>query len=333
MQIHAYAAPEAKAQLSPFTYEQDDLTAFEAEIEISHCGVCHSDLHLVDGDWGSMSQYPIVPGHEIIGTVTSVGSAADSTLIGKRVGIGWQKGSCLHCDTCITGQEQFCNDKKLTCVRSYGGFAEKIVVDSRFATVIPDSISSDNAAPLLCAGITVFSPLMHYANSNSHVGVIGIGGLGHLALQFANKMGCDVTAFSTTEAKKDEAIQLGAENFINGKDATAMKAMRNTCDVIIATAPANIDWTPYVSALRSNGVLCFVGIPSQPVSMPVGYIMPNKAIAGSSTGGRYEMRQMFEFAARHDIAAWTETLPMDSVNTALDRLRNNDVRYRFVFEK
>jgi len=333
MAINAYAAPEAKAPLTEFSYEEHETGAFDAEIEISHCGVCHSDLHLVDGDWGRMSQYPLVPGHEIIGTVKSVGSAADQSLIGKRVGVGWQRGSCLNCEWCLTGYEELCADHVATCVGNYGGFAERVVLDSRFAHVIPDSIDSDNAAPLLCAGITVFTPLMRYAKSTSIVGVVGIGGLGHLAVQFARKMGCEVVGFSSTDAKKDEAMELGASHFVNSRDDDALKKARQSCDLIIATATANLNWGRYVRALRPNGTLCFVGVPSEPISVYAGQIQDNLQVTGSSIGGRQAMKDMLNFAARHNVKSWTETLPMDAVNTALDRLRKNDVRYRFVLEK
>lgn len=332
MTIHAYAAPSANVPLEPFTYEENGLAPYDADIEISHCGVCHSDLHLVDGDWGNRG-FPLVPGHEIIGTVKAVGSEVDEALIGKRVGVGWQRGSCLSCEWCISGQEELCAKSVATCVGNYGGFAERVILDSRFAHVIPDDLDSENAAPLLCAGVTVFSPLLRYATSMSRVGVMGIGGLGHLALQYANKMGCEVIAFSSSEAKKDEAMELGAHHFVNGRDTDAMKKARKACDVIIATAPANIDWTAYIQALRPNGTLCFVGIPSEPISIPVGRLLGNQQVSGSSIGGRHAMREMLDFSARHNIVAWTEKLPMDSVNAALDRLRENDVRYRFVLEK
>lgn len=333
MAIQAYAAHEAKAPLEKFQYDEGEIGIFDAEIDISHCGVCHSDLHLLDGDWGRLSQYPLVAGHEIVGTVKSVGSAVDKSLIGKRVGVGWQRSSCLTCDSCLSGQEELCTDVRLTCVGNYGGFAERVIVDSRFMHIIPDSLDSENAAPLLCAGITAFSPLLRYADSTSRVGVIGIGGIGHLALQYANKMGCHVTAFSSTDAKKDEAIELGAHAFINGRDEDALKKARLSCDLIIATATANLDWGRYVNALRNGGTLCFVGIPSQAISVYAGALLTNRQVSGSSTGGRHTMKKMLDFSARHNIKAWTEKMPMDSINTALNRLRENDVRYRFVLEQ
>jgi uncharacterized zinc-type alcohol dehydrogenase-like protein len=334
MQINAYAAPQAKAPLEPYAYEAEDLGLFGAEIEISHCGLCHSDLHMLDGDWGkNYGTFPMVAGHEIIGTVKAVGSAADASLIGKRVGVGWQRSSCLNCEWCLSKQEQLCDNIEETCVNHYGGFAEKIITDSRFMHIIPDKLASDNAAPLLCAGITVYSPLVRYAKNSAQVGVVGIGGLGHLAVQFANKMGCEVLAFSSSDAKKDEAQELGAHHYVNSSNDAAMKAIRRSCDVIVATAPANVDWIPYLRALRPNGVLCFVAAPSEPISLNVARIFANQAISASSTGGRSEMREMLNFAARHEIKAWTETVPMDSANSALERLRKNDVRYRFVLEQ
>lgn len=331
MQIDAYAALEAKATLEPFTYEADDLDNYGAEVKISHCGVCHSDLHLVDNDW-RWSKYPLIPGHEIVGEVTAVGTLADPSLVGKRVGIGWQRSSCLQCEWCITGQEELCADMVNTTGNNYGGFAQKIIVDSRFVHVIPDALSNDNAAPLLCAGVTVYSPLVRYATSRSRVGIVGIGGLGHLGLQFANKMGCHVTAFSRGDAKRDESLELGAHEFVNTNDSNAMKKARGSLDVIIATVPANIDWTPYLRTLRPNAILVSAGAASGTSEIHLGRLGNNQAIAGTSIGGRQMMRDMLDFAARTNVRTWTEVLPFDSVNTALDRLRDNDVRYRFVLE-
>lgn len=332
IQINAYAAPSEKAPFAPFTYEADDPTAFEAEVAISHCGVCHSDLHIADGDWNPR-EFPVVPGHEIIGTVTAVASQGDPSLVGQRVGIGWQRGSCLNCAYCNTGQEHLCAQSVATCSHNYGGFAEKIIVDSRFLHPIPDDLPSETAAPLLCAGITVYSPLQRYATHTSRVGIIGIGGLGHLALQFANKMGCHVTAFSSGDSKRDEAQQLGAHHYVNGRDDDALKAQRRSLDLIISTPPANLDWARYIGALKPNGVLCFVGAPSQTVNVQINHILQNKAVAGSVIGGRQMMRDMLSFAARQGIESWSEVLPFDSINEAMTRLRENEVRYRFVLAR
>lgn len=330
MTINCYAAHEARAPLERWQYAEADLDPHGVEIAISHCGICHSDVHLVDNDWKS-STYPLVPGHEIIGTVKAVGSAVSHLTVGQRVGVGWQRTACLNCEQCMTGFEQQCDHSQDTCVGNYGGFAERIRTDSRFAFPIPDGLASETAAPLLCAGVTVYSPLSRYAKHTSRVGVIGIGGLGHLALQFAAKMGCEVTAFSSTAAKEDEARHFGASRFVASADSDAMKGIRGSLDVIISTVTANLKWSDYLRALRTNGVLCFVGVPGERVSLHVGGLMDNQAnVTASGIGGRGIMTQMLDFAARHNIVAQTEVLPMDNVNDALDRLRRNDVRYRFV---
>jgi uncharacterized zinc-type alcohol dehydrogenase-like protein len=331
--IRALAAAAAKTPLAPIEYDPGELGVYDVEIKITHCGVCHSDLHLVDGDWNQ--EFPKVPGHEIIGTVTRAGAAVDAALIGRRAGVGWQRGACMACEWCLHGEENICPDSVATCDDgNYGGFAERIQIDSRFVHVIPDGMDSVNAAPLLCAGITVYEPLRRFeANATTRVGVVGIGGLGHMALQFADKLGCHVTAFSSSDAKRDEAQQLGADDYINTSDAANLKQARRSQDLVIVTATANLDWKNYVRVLRPNGILCFVSAPDAPLSVPIGWLMgDHRSVTGSSIGGRARMREMLAFAAQHNITAWTETLPFDSVNTALERLRNNDVRYRFVLE-
>lgn len=333
MTIHAFAAKEAKAALEPFTYEPDDLGAYGAEIDITHCGVCHSDIHLVDNDWNT-NKYPLVPGHEIIGVVRQVGALADANLVGQRVGVGWQRGSCLHCEDCLHGYENLCQQSVRTCVDHYGGFAQAVRVDSRFVHPIPDELDSVNAAPLLCAGITVYAPLSRLAHPKMRVGVIGIGGLGHLALQYANKMGCEVTAFTSSPQKADEAKQLGAHHVVNSRERDAIKQVRRSLDLVISTVAVNLDWAEYVKTLRSHGTLCYVGAVSEPINVKVGHLMDSERfITAGSIGGRGMMREMLDFSARHGVVAWTETLPFDSVNTAFARLRENDVRYRFVLEQ
>ena len=334
MPINAYAAMQANQSLEPFTYEPKDLGDYEVKVKISHCGICHSDLHLIDNDW-RMSDYPLVPGHEIIGEVVALGDHAHPDLLGKRVGIGWQRSACQKCDYCRRGEHNVCYTQEATCVGHYGGYAERIHIDSRFAFPIPDALPSQTAAPLLCAGITVFAPLRRWGvDSSKRVGIIGIGGLGHLAVQFANRLGCEVTAFSSSEAKADEAKELGAHQFVNSRDTSVLKPLRDEFDFILSTVSANLDWGEYIKLLRPNGVLCLVGVPSEPLQVPVGQILSQqRAVTASSIGGGVRMREMLDFASRHNITAWTETLPFDSVNTALDRLRQNDVRYRFVLEQ
>jgi uncharacterized zinc-type alcohol dehydrogenase-like protein len=333
--VDAYAAREARASLAPFSYEPTSLGPHDVEIEISHCGICHSDLHLIDNDWET-SEYPLVPGHEIVGTVAQKGALVTHLDLGARVGVGWQCGSCLQCEWCERGDENLCSSIVETCVgrQRYGGFADRVRVDGRFAFSIPDGLSSEVAAPLLCGGITVYSPLRRYARPQSRVGVIGIGGLGHMAIRFARAFGCEVTAFSSTAAKEEEARAHGAHRFVSSIDDAALKAQRESLDLIISTVNTSLNWKRYVSALRPNGVLSFVGVVAEPVSIQTGLLLArSRSLTASPIGGRFAMREMLEFAGRHGVGAQVETLPMSEVNTALDRLRRNDVRYRFVLSR
>lgn len=331
--VDAYAAPEAGAALSPFDYEPGPLGPNDVRIQITHCGICHSDLHLIDNDWMS-SKYPLIPGHEIVGTVAEKGALVGHLELGQRVGVGWQCGSCLRCEWCERGDENLCADIEETCVGRHGGFAESVQVDGHFAFAIPEALSSEVAAPLLCGGITVYSPLRRHARPQSRVGVIGIGGLGHLALRFARALGCEVTAFSSTAAKEEEARAHGAHHFVSSVDDAALKAQRESLDLIISTVNHSLNWKRYISALRPNGVLSFVGALAEPVSVPTGMLMARRrTITSSPIGGRAAMREMLDFAARHGVGAQVETLPMSDVNSALERLRRNDVRYRFVLTR
>lgn len=331
--VDAYAALEAGASLSPFGYEPAALRGDDVEIEISHCGICHSDLHLIDNDWMT-SKYPIVPGHEVIGTVARKGEDVSHLELGTRVGVGWQCGSCLQCEWCERGDENLCANIAETCVGRHGGFADRMIVDGRFAFAIPDALASEVAAPLLCGGITVYSPLRQHARPASRVGVIGIGGLGHLAIRFARAFGCEVTAFSSTADKEAEARSHGAHHFVSSVDDAALKAQRESLDLIVSTVNISLNWKRYVSALRPHGVLSFVGAVAEPISIHTGMLMAkSRSVTSSPIGGRAAMREMLDFAARHEVGAQVETLPMSEVNTALERLRRNDVRYRFVLER
>lgn len=328
-----YAAQQAGATLTPFRFEPDALGPNDVEIEITHCGICHSDLHLIDDDWQT-SEYPLVPGHEVVGTVAHKGELVSHLELGDRVGVGWQCGSCHRCEWCERGDEHVCRDIVETCVGRPGGFADRIVVDGRFAFSIPGGLASEVAAPLFCGGVTVYSPIQRYARPQSRVGVIGIGGLGHLAIRFARAFGCEVTAFSSTPDKADEARALGAHHFVSSVDDDALKKQRASLDLVISTVHRPLSWKRYVTALRPDGVLCFVGALDEPLTLPTGFLLAGcKSVAGSQIGGRAAMREMLEFAARHEIGAQVEVLPMSEVNTALERLRRNDVRYRFVLRR
>lgn len=329
MPIHAYAAHEAKAALTPFEYDPAPLGAFEIEIAVTHCGICHSDIHIIDGDWGG--KFPVVPGHEIVGTVRAVGSQISHLQEGERVGVGWQSGSCLQCEWCISGYDNLCPNSVATCRGRYGGFADRLIVDGRFAHPIPEALASENAAPLLCGGITVYAPMADYGVSPaSRVGVVGIGGLGHLGLQYAAKFGCEVAAFSTSPNKEAEARGFGATRFINSSDPDALKTARNSLDYILVTANVQLDWDAYMRTLRPHGVLCFVGAIPGDFKVSFNAFGRERRVTNGNIGSRARMREMLDFSARHGVVAQTEAVPFDQINAALDRVRRNEARYRVV---
>jgi len=333
MSVNAYAAYEPKGGLKPFKYDSGDIGPHDVEIKITHCGICHSDIHLIDNDWG-ISAYPLVPGHEIIGSIVAAGSEVQGMKIGQRVGVGWQSGSCMRCRWCQCGQENLCNDSKPTCVGRHGGFADFMRTDSAFAFPIPDKMNSETAAPLLCAGITVYSPMKHYALKPAQkVGIIGIGGLGHIALQFARAMGCEVTAFSSSRSKEEEAKAFGAHHFVSSQEKKAMRASAGSLDFILSTVTAPLDWISFINILNKNGRLCFVGGTVGNLEFPAGMlVMGQKSVCGSVIGGRATINEMLDFAARHDIRAKTEALPLEGVNKAIEKIRKNEARYRMVLK-
>ncbi len=330
--ILAYAAPGPNEPLEPFEYDPAPLGPFDVELEISHCGICHSDLHLIDNDW-PVASYPLVAGHEIVGYIRSCGEEVAAVERGQRVGVGWQCGSCLDCEWCLRGLENCCAERERTCVGRHGGFAHRIRLDSRFVFPIPDALSSESAAPLFCAGLTVFSPLRRLAAPTAHVGVLGIGGLGHLALQFASAMGCAVTALSHSPKKREEARVLGADHFIDIGDEDAFERMERSLDLILSTTTAKLNWRRYLRLLRPMGELVFIGGSSGALDIPGGALISGqRRLSGSAIGGRATMRQMLAFAVRHGIAPVTETAPIAEINDALDRVRAGEVRYRMVLE-
>lgn len=329
--IKAYAALKPAAKLEPHHLDPFQPGDDDVEVKVTHCGICHSDIHLIDNDWG-ISSYPLVPGHEIIGTVSRVGKNVKHLSPGQRVGIGWQANSCGYCEYCSAGEEHLCRENQATCVGRPGGFAEYVTANARFAIPVPDQLTSENAAPLLCGGVTVYSPMRHYDLRPHHkVGVIGIGGLGHLAVQFAAAFGCEVTAFSTSPEKETEAKELGARHFVNSKDSKQLKSLAGYFDFIISTVFVDLDWKMYVQLLKPKGRLNFVGAAGE-VNVPVGMLLPYKSISGSVIGAPHTIREMFEFAARHGIKAKTEVMPLDEANKAIEKVRQNKARYRMVLE-
>jgi uncharacterized zinc-type alcohol dehydrogenase-like protein len=264
--------------------------------------------------------------------VVAVGSGVKSLKAGVRVGLGWQSNSCGECEWCMQGMENLCAASEATCVRRHGGYADRVRANARFAVPIPEALQSEHAAPLLCGGVTVYSPLRaHGVNPSSRVGVVGIGGLGHLAIQFARVFGAQVTAFSTSPAKEDEARELGAHHFVNSRETKAMREVAGTLDFIVTTVNADQDWGSYVQALRPTGTLCFVGAPPSPVSVSGFQLIGGlKSISGSPIGSPHRLREMLDVAARHGVKAKTERFSMDKANEAIEKVKKNKVRYRAV---
>jgi len=329
--IQGLAVHAAGAELLPFKYDPGKIGPQDVDIAVSHCGICYSDIHLISNDWG-ISQYPFIPGHEIIGKVAAVGAEVKLLTVGQRVGLGWQSNSCGVCEWCTRGMENLCPASEGTCVHRNGGYAERVRANSRFVIPIPDAIESEHAAPLLCGGITVYNPLRnHGVNPSSRVGVIGIGGLGHMAIQFARAFGAEVTAFSTSADKEEEARTLGAHHFVNSRESKALKETAGTLDFILSTINADQDWGVYLQALRPTGTLCFVGVPPSAVSFQVFPLVSGlRSISGSPIGSPYQLREMIDVAARHGVKATTEAFPMAKANEAIEKVKKNKVRYRAV---
>jgi uncharacterized zinc-type alcohol dehydrogenase-like protein len=330
-EIHGLGVHAAGAQLLAYKYDPGVLRPDEVEIKISHCGVCYSDIHLIDNDWG-MSKYPFIPGHEIVGTVVAVGSAVKDRAMGERVGVGWQADSCGICEWCRQGDENLCAKSQPTCVGRNGGFADKVRVNSRFAIPVPPALESEHAAPLMCAGVTVYTPLRNYGVRPSwRVGVIGIGGLGHLGIQFAKAFGAEVTAFSTTKEKEADARKLGAHNFVNTRDTGALKKVAGSFDLLLSTVNADQDWQAYVTALRPKGTLCILAASPSPVQIQgAPLIGGQKAVSGSNIGSPRVLSEMLDVAARHGVKAVTEKFAMAKANDAVAKVKKSQVRYRAV---
>jgi alcohol/geraniol dehydrogenase (NADP+) len=332
--IKAYAVLEQGGPLKPFEYDPGALGANDVEIDVEYCGICHSDLSMVDNAWG-MTEYPLVPGHEVVGTLAAVGADVGHLKVGDRVGLGWHAGYCLTCSACQAGDHNLCASSQSTIVGRHGGFADKVRAQSSSVVSLPDGVDPESAGPLFCGGITVFNPLVQFdVKPTSRVGVIGIGGLGHMAVKFLNAWGCHVTAFTSTEAKKIEALDLGAHQTINSRDPDALEAAAGQFALLLSTVNVKLDWNAYVATLRSRGRLHFVGATLEPLDLAVfPLIMGQRSISGSTVGSPAIIAQMLDFAAHHDIRPQIETFPLDQVNEALDHLRSGKARYRVVLKR
>ncbi|PTY04148.1 alcohol dehydrogenase [Verrucomicrobia bacterium LW23] len=331
--VRAFAAASANAPLEQVTLTFGDLAPEDVEINVSHCGICHSDLSMLENDWG-ITSYPFVPGHEIIGTVSALGSEAKGLKPGQRVGVGWTAFSCLSCTQCLGGDHNLCTKAQGTIVGRHGGFATKVRCQWTWVRPLPEALDPATAGPLLCGGVTVFNPFYEYRiPPTAKVGIIGIGGLGHMALQFANKWGCEVHAFTTSDSKTEEAKQLGAHYVHNTRRDGVLKELAGRLDMIVSTINVPIDVDGVLGALAPRGRLHVVGANLQPMPVPAfSLIFAQRDVSGSPTGSPTLLSRMLEFSARHGIAPMTETFPMSKVNEAMEHLKSGKARYRIVLE-
>ncbi len=338
----AYAAAAPGKKLDAMVIQRREPGPRDVLIDIKFCGVCHSDVHQVEDDWGK-SIFPMVPGHEITGIVSRVGDKVEKFKVGDRVGIGCMVDSCKECDSCAEGLEQYCEKRNVLTYNdieldeetpTYGGYSKNITVNERFVVRVPDELPLDKAAPLLCAGITTYSPLAHWkAGPGKSVAVVGLGGLGHMALKLAKSMGAEVTVISRTFSKREQAKEMGAGDFIASTDKESVEGGKGCFDLIINTVSSPADMNLYMGMLKRDGVMVLVGAPAEDLPVnPFSLIPQRKSLAGSTIGGMKETQEMLDFCAEHGIGAEIETIAMEEINTAFERLLKSDVRFRFVID-
>lgn len=331
--FHGWAAREAGGKLDAFDFDPGEMRPEQVQVKVESCGICHSDLSMIHNHWG-ISQYPLVPGHEVIGVIEKTGDQVKGLKVGDRVGIGWFAGSCLSCHPCLTGRHQLCGQAESLIVGRHGGFADKVRANGEWAVKLPHALDPDRAGPLFCGGITVFAPIAdHGVRPTDRVGVVGIGGLGHLALQFLRAWGCEVTAFSSNPSKADEARKLGAHHVVDSTDSAALRKIAGTLDFILVTANVTLDWDAFLGVLAPDGRLHFVGAVLEPVPVPAFTLIGGrKSVSGSPLGSPATVATMLDFCARHNIAPVTETFAMQDVNAALDHLHQGRARHRIVLK-
>lgn len=339
--VAAYAAPAAKAPLERTTIERREVGEFDVLIDIKFAGICHSDIHQAREGWGE-AIFPMVPGHEIAGIVSEVGSGVTKYQVGDRVGVGCLVDSCRECENCKAGLEQYCTGGNVGTYNAvgkdgeptYGGYSQKVVVDENFVVRIPDGLSLDVAAPLLCAGITTYSPLRHWnAGPGKKVAVLGMGGLGHMGVKIAHALGAEVTVLSQSLRKKDDGLKLGADHYYATSDPTTFEELRGTFDLILSTVSAPLNLDQFLSLLRTDGAFVNVGAPEEPVALNLfSVIGGRKTLAGSGIGGIRETQEMLDFCAEHGLGAEIELIAASEINEAYERVLNSDVRYRFVID-
>ena len=339
--VAAYAAPAAKAPLERTTIERREVGEFDVLIDIKFAGICHSDIHQAREGWGE-GIFPMVPGHEIAGIVTEVGPGVTRFQVGDRAGVGCMVDSCRECENCKAGLEQYCvkgniqtyNAIGVDGTPTYGGYSTHIVVDENYTVRIPEGLSLDEAAPLLCAGITTYSPLKHWnAGPGKKVAVLGLGGLGHMGVKIAHALGAEVTVLSQSLRKKDDGLKLGADHYYATSDSKTFEELAGTFDIILSTVSAPLDFGAYLSLLKTDGALVNVGAPEEPISLNLFSLLSGrKTLAGSGIGGIQETQEMLDFCAEHGLGAEIELISASEINDAYERVLASDVRYRFVID-
>lgn len=342
IKVNAYAAYDAETPLKPFEFERKDLSPNQIQIEILYSGVCHSDIHTARSEWGP-AKYPLVPGHEIVGRIVAVGTNVTAFTVGELAGVGCFVDSCRHCQSCKEGEEQYCEEgmtgtynsyERGTDIPTYGGYSTSISVDEKYALHISDKLPLEGVAPLLCAGITTYSPLRHLKVGKGHkVAVLGLGGLGHMAVKFAASFGAEVTMLSTSPSKEADARQLGAHNFALITNPEVMKSLLNSFDVIVNTISAPHEYDTYLNLLKKNGTMVVLGVPPAPSVTPaMTLIWKRRSIMGSLIGGIKETQEMLDYCAEHNITSDVEVIDMAYINEAYERMIKSDVKYRFVID-
>ncbi|PQO29897.1 NAD(P)-dependent alcohol dehydrogenase [Bremerella cremea] len=334
MTVKAYAVTKAKGDFEPFEFELGNIDPYEVDIKVESCGICHSDLSMVDDEWG-MAKFPLVPGHEVVGRVSAVGDHVTHVKIGDRVGLGWHAGYCMMCDQCMSGDHNLCSSAEPTIDGRHGGFADTVRAKAPSVVKIPDGLKASEAGPLLCGGIAMFNPMVQAGLSpTDSVGVIGIGGLGHMGLKFAAAWGCHVTAF-TSDSKRQEALDMGAHDTINSRDPAAIKAATGRFDLVLSTVNVPLDWNSVLATLKPRGRLMMPGAVTEPLGLKLlpDMMFKQLSVGSSPVGTPAVIRQMLEFAARHNIAPVNEHFPMSKVNDAFEHLRSGKARYRIVLDR
>lgn len=331
--VHGYAVHEVGGELKPYEYELGELGPNEVDINVKSCGICYSDVSMIDNDWG-FSTYPMVPGHEIIGEVRAIGEQVTHLSVGDNVGVGWHSGYCMVCSECMSGNHHMCANAVVTFIGRPGGYADIVRAQASAIFKIPRGVELRTAGPLMCGGITVFTPFSQFNISPAaSVGVVGIGGLGHLALKFARAWGCHVTAFTSTEEKQQEALEMGAHDVLNSRDSDAIARASNRFDLLLSTVNVPLDWNTYLGTLKKRGRMHILGAVQEPLGIVVPQMMmAHRSVSSSAAGSPSDIEKMLSFVERHGISPTTEHFPFDQINDAVDHVRSGKARYRVVLE-